>query len=385
MAYYHTALFFFSIIPLLLSCKAGTNSNEQNTTLPVKKSDFQSQVNGKQTDLFILQNDRGMKVGITNYGGRIVSWLAPDKDGHFDDIVLGFDSIEGYLNASEVYFGALIGRFGNRIAKGEFDLNGQQYVLATNNGANHLHGGPNGFHNVVWEAEQLDDRHLVLSYFSKDGEEGYPGNLTVQVQYILTHNNELKIDYTAVTDDSTVVNLTNHAFFNLGGAASGTINDHELTIHGSRYTPVDSTLIPTGEIASVENTPFDFTAATVIGERLSDENTQLAYGKGYDHNFVLDKEQGFPLSKAARASDPESGRIMEIFTTEPGIQFYGGNFLDGSDTGKEGQPYGHRTAFCLEPHHFPDSPNQPDFPSTVLEPGRIYHSVSVYRFTAEQS
>lgn len=372
------------VIPLFFSCAADTNSNRHKTTLPVKKSDFQSQVNGKQTDLFILQNDQGMKLGITNYGGRIVSWLAPDHNGNFDDIVLGFDSIEGYLNANEVYFGALIGRYGNRIARGEFALSNEQYELATNDGPNHLHGGPGGFHNVVWEAKQLDDQHLVLSYLSKDGEEGYPGNLNVQVQYILTQNNELKIDYTAVTDDSTVINLTNHAFFNLGGAASGTINNHQLTIYGSKYTPVDSTLIPTGEIASVENTPFDFTTLTAIGERLSEENTQLSYGKGYDHNFVLDKEKDGKLSRAARVGDPESGRVMEIYTTEPGIQFYGGNFLNGSDTGKEGDPYKHRTAFCLEPQHFPDSPNQPDFPSTVLEPGKIYHSLSVYRFTTNK-
>lgn len=370
-------------IALLISCKADTNSNKKNTTLPVEKSDFQTQVNGKQTDLFVLQNKKGMKVGITNYGGRIVSWLVPDSHGSFDDIVLGFDSIEGYLNANEIYFGALIGRYGNRIAKGEFQLNGQQYELATNDGSNHLHGGPGGFHNVVWEATQLDDQHLVLNYLFKDKEEGYPGNLNVQVQYVLTQNNELKIDYTAVTDDSTVINLTNHAFFNLGGAASGSINDHQLTIKGSRYTPVDSTLIPTGEIAPVENTPFDFTTPTAIGERLLEENTQLSYGKGYDHNFVLDKEEPGTLTKAAKVTDPESGRTMDIFTTEPAIQFYGGNFLDGSDTGKEGEPYKHRTAFCLEPQHFPDSPNQPQFPSTVLEPGEIYHSLSVYRFATE--
>lgn len=374
---------FIGLISLFLSCEADTNSNKQNTTLAVKKSDFQSQINGKQTDLFVLRNKKGMKVGITNYGGRIVSWLAPDHNGNFDDIVPGFDSIGGYLEANEVYFGALIGRYGNRIAEGEFELNGQQYELATNDGPNHLHGGPNGFHDVVWEAEQLDEQHLVLSYFSEDREEGYPGNLSVQVQYILTRDNELKIDYTAVTNDSTVINLTNHAFFNLGGAASGSINDHQLTISGSRYTPVDSTLIPTGEIASVENTPFDFTTSKAIGEELSEENTQLSYGKGYDHNFVLDKDRDQSLTKAARVSDPGSGRTLDIFTTEPGIQFYGGNFLDGSDTGKEGEPYEHRTAFCLEPQHFPDSPNQADFPSTVLEAGKIYHSLSVYRFTTE--
>ncbi|WP_234573442.1 aldose epimerase family protein [Rhodohalobacter sp. 614A] len=349
----------------------------------MQKSNFQTEIEGRQTDLFVLQNQQGMKVGITNYGGRIVSWLAPDKNGEYDDIVLGFDSIDGYLNANEVYFGALIGRYGNRIQKGQFSLNGETYSLATNNGQNHLHGGPGGFHNVVWDASQLDDQHLVLTYFSEDGEEGYPGNLSVKVKYTLTPQNELKIDYTATTDSPTPINLTNHAFFNLGGAASGTINEHELTIYGSKYTPVDSTLIPTGEMTAVEGTPFDFTSSKAIGEDLSADNTQLEYGQGYDHNFILDKEQPGKLTQAAKVTDPASGRTMEVFTTEPGIQFYGGNFLDGSDTGKEGQPYTHRTAFCLETQHFPDSPNHPDFPSTVLNPGEIYHSLSIYKFSTE--
>ncbi|MCW9708131.1 aldose epimerase family protein [Fodinibius salsisoli] len=352
--------------------------------MPVEKSDFRSHANGKQTDLFILQNEQGMKVAITNYGGRIVSWLAPDAEGKYEDIVLGFDSIEGYLNANETYHGALIGQYGNRIADGQFKLNGKEYKLAINDGSNHLHGGPDGFHNVIWEANQLDDTHLVLQYTSEDGEGGYPGNLQIQVQYRLTEDNALEIDYTAVSDQATIVNLTNHAFFNLGGAASGTINDHKLRLNASSYTPIDSTLIPTGKIAPVEGTPFDFIAPTAIGEQLSEENTQLAYGKGYDHNFVLDKERWGQLTQAAKVTDPESGRTMEILTTEPAIQFYGGNFLDGSDTGKEGHPYNHRTAFCLEPQHFPDAPNQPDFPSTVLRPGEIYHSLSVYRFLTSQ-
>lgn len=349
----------------------------------VKAEDFTSTVQGKETILYTLQNEKGMQVAITNYGGRIVSWLAPDKNGQFDDIVLGFDSIEGYLNANEVYFGALIGRYGNRIDGGEFSLNGQNFELATNNGPNHLHGGPRGFHNVVWDAEQLDDQHLVLTYFSEDGEEGYPGNLKVKVHYILTDDNELKIDYTATTDKATPVNLTNHAFFNLGGAASGTINNHELMIDADRYTPVDSTLIPTGEIASVEGTPFDFTTPKPIGKDLDKESKQLAHGKGYDHNFVL-TQSGSKLDRAAKVVDPESGRVMEIFTTEPGIQFYGGNFLDGSDIGKEGKPYQHRTAFCLEPQHFPDSPNQENFPSTILEPDSVYHSFSLYRLSTNK-
>lgn len=366
----------------LASCteKPG-NSTESN--LPVKAEDFKTTVNGKKTDLFVLENKRGMKVAITNYGGRIVSWMAPDQKGEYDDIVLGFDSIQGYLNANEIYFGALIGRYANRIDEGEFSLNGEKYTLATNNGPNHLHGGPGGFHNVVWDAKQLDNRHLVLHYISEDGEEGYPGKLKVQVQYILTDDNELKIDYTATTNEPTVLNLTNHAFFNLGGAASGTINDHKLMINADQYTPIDSTLIPTGEIASVENTPFDFTELTTIGKRISEENKQLGHGAGYDHNFVLNKKKKGTLTNAARVLDPESGRVLEVFTTEPGIQFYGGNFLDGSDTGKEGKPYKHRTAFCLETQHFPDSPNQPNFPSTVLESDSVFHSLSVYRLSTK--
>lgn len=322
-----------------------------------------------------------MKVAITNYGGRIVSWLAPDKDGELDDIILGFDSIEGYLNANEIYFGALIGRYGNRIADGEFSLDGEGYELATNNGPNHLHGGPGGFHNVVWDAEQLNDQHLVLTYFSEDGEEGYPGNLNIKVHYILTDDIELKIDYTASSDKETPINLTNHAFFNLAGAASGTINNHELLIEADQFTPVDSTLIPTGEIISVKGTPFDFTAPKAIGEDLNEESAQLYYGEGYDHNFVLNRQNGSDLSRAAKVHDPESGRVLEIYTTEPGIQFYSGNFMDGSDVGKEGKPYEYRTAFCLEPQHFPDSPNQEDFPSTVLKPDSVYHSFSLYRLS----
>lgn len=374
------------IISLLFSCgRPEVQEVQQNTevSIPVSWADFQTERNGKKTDLFVLENTKGMKVAITNYGGRIVSWMVPDKNGNFDDIVLGFDNIQQYFTAKEKYFGALIGRYGNRIADGQFSLEGESYNLAKNNGPNHLHGGLGGFHNVVWDAKQLDGQHLRLEYVSKDGEEGYPGTLKVQVLYILNDDNELKIDYTAVTDEATVVNLTNHAFFNLGGAASGTINDHELMINAEEYTPVDSTLIPTGEIAPVTNTPFDFTEPTAIGERLSQDNEQLAFGKGYDHNFVLDKEGQGTLTLAARVHEPESGRVMEIFTTEPGLQFYGGNFMDGSDTGKEGEPYEFRTAFCLEPQHFPDSPNQPQFPSTVLQPSQIYHTLSVYKFTTQ--
>jgi len=376
----------FCLVLLSLNLTNCSKSLPSTTTsqLPVDAKNFETTINGKEVHLFVLENTNGMKVGITNYGGRIVSWMAPDKNDEYDDIVLGYNSIEGYLNANEIYFGALIGRYANRIAQGQFSLSRSTYSLATNNGQNHLHGGPGGFHNVVWNAKKLDDQHLVLNYFSKDREEGYPGNLQVQVIYTLNDSNELTIDYTATTDQKTIVNLTNHAFFNLGGAASGKINDHELLINADRYTPIDSTLIPTGKIASVEDTPFNFTEFRPIGERISNENQQLSYGKGYDHNFVLNKERKGTLTPAARVYDPDSGIMLEVETTEPGIQFYSGNFLDGSDTGKEGKPYEHRTAFCLEPQHFPDSPNQPNFPSTVLKPDEIYHSMSIYKLSVKK-
>jgi len=378
--------FFLCQLTLMLivfmSCK---NKQPMEAAIQVNSSNFQTELGEEEIDLFVLSNINGMQIVITNYGGRIVSWLAPDRDGRMADIVLGFNSIDGYLNANEVYFGALIGRYANRIANGKFLLDGKEYQLNQNNGPNHLHGGPHGFHNVVWDAIQLDKQHLVLTYFSKDGEEGYPGNLNIKVHYILTNNNELKIDYTAAADRATPVNLTNHAFFNLAGAASGTINGHELLIEADSYTPVDSTLIPTGEIASVDGTPFDFTSSKPIGKDLADEHQQLKHGKGYDHNFVLNKPEKHTLTRAAKVFDPKSGRVMEIFTTEPGIQFYGGNFLDGSDTGREGEPYEHRTAFCLEPQHFPDSPNKKNFPSTILKSDSIYHSLSIYKLSTIDS
>lgn len=371
----------FVIISIMIAGCAGESAAE-NERLKLDPAKFQTELDGKTTDLFKLENDNGIEIYITNYGGRIVSWLVPDRDGIRADIVLGYDSIEGYLNSNEVFFGALIGRYGNRIADGKFELDGMEYMLAINNPPNHLHGGPNGFHNVVWDAQQISDQQLRLQYFSEDGEEGYPGNLQIQVDYLLNDENELLIDYTAETDQKTVLNLTSHAFFNLTGAGSGTINNHELMLNAEHYTPVDSTLIPTGEIATVSGTPFDFRSSKAIGLDLDQDHEQLAYGAGYDHNFVLTKEnQGSP-ELAATVYDPGSGRVMEVLTTEPGIQFYGGNFLNGSDVGKEGVPYESRSAFCLETQHYPDSPNQSGFPSTVLEPGETYHTVTVYRFSA---
>ncbi|MGD8426495.1 MAG: aldose epimerase family protein [Balneolaceae bacterium] len=344
-------------------------------------SDFQTTVNGRKTDLFFLTNEQGMQVAITNYGGRIVAMTAPDKNGDFEDVVLGFDNINGYLNANEIYFGALVGRYANRIARGNFTLNGKRYQLPINNGVNTLHGGPGGFSNAVWNAHKLDNQHLQLQYFSGDREEGFPGKMNIKVLYSLDEDNTLRIDYTAITDKETVVNLTNHAFFNLHGAGRGTITDHELMIRAEQYTPIDSTLIPTGEIAPVKGTPFDFTTPVSIGERINEDNTQLKNGHGYDHNFVLDKTDPKTFSLAARATDPKTGRVLEVFTTQPGVQFYSGNFLDSSDLGKGDQPYKYRSAFCLETQHFPDSPNHDNFPSTILKPGEIFRSLTEYHFT----
>lgn len=344
---------------------------------------FTQDFEGKKVELYTLKNANGLIAQITNYGGRVVNLFVPDKQGNFEDIVTGYSNLEGYINSNEVFYGTLIGRYGNRIAKGQFVLNDSVFTLPLNNGANHLHGGPKGFHNVVWDAVQQDDKTLLLSYLSADGEMGYPGNLQVNVTYELTDDNELKIQYWATTDKPTHVNLTHHSFFNLKGAGNGEINDHLLQLNASYYTPVDSGLIPTGEIAPVEGTPFDFRNLTAIGSRVSEENQQLKYGLGYDHNWVLDAApEG--LNFAAKVVEPASGRTMEVYTNEPAIQFYGGNFMDGSDTGKYGKVYSHRGALCLETQHYPDSPNQPAFPSTLLNPGDEYYSVCIYKFGLQQ-
>jgi aldose 1-epimerase len=355
---------------------------QEKTIKRIDKKNFEKIVDGKPVSLYVLENEQGTVAEITNYGGKVVSLWLPDKSGNYEDVVLGHENIDDFLNAKEKYFGALIGRYGNRIAHGKFTLDGKEYTLATNNGANSLHGGNKGFDAVVWDAKQVDAQTLELTYLSKDGEEGYPGNLSVRVLYQLTDANELKIEYWATTDQSTVVNLTHHSFFNLHGAGNGTINDHLLQIHAAHYTPVDAGLIPTGEIAAVEGTPFDFQELKPIGAELEVKNQQLDYGMGYDHNFVLE-QNGEGLNYAAKVVEPTSGRAMEVYTNEPGLQFYGGNFLDGSIVGKEGKAYEFRTAFCLETQHFPDSPNQPDFPSTRLDPGEEYYSICVYKFSVE--
>lgn len=351
-------------------------------TSSVKKEDF-GKADGQSVALYTLTNRNGVEAKITPYGGIVVSLKVPDRNGKLGDIVLGFDNLDSYLKGNDPYLGALIGRYGNRIGNGRFRLNGVEYKLATNNGPNHLHGGIKGFDKVVWNARPAKTRNgakLTLTYRSRDGEEGYPGNLSVRVVYTLTNNNELKIDYSATTDKDTVVNLTHHSYFNLAGQGNGDILNHQLMINADRFTPVDSTLIPTGELRSVKGTPFDFKQSTAIGARINQEDEQLKFGKGYDHNFVLNGRTGI-LRHAAKVTETSTGRVMEVWTTEPGLQFYSGNFLDGK-TGKEGKSYQIRYGLCLETQHFPDSPNKPDFPATVLRKGRIYRTTTIYKFAA---
>lgn len=352
------------------------------TTIPDPGA-FKAEVKGKAVELYTLVNKNSATALITNYGGRLVSLYVPDAKNGFTDVVLGYDSLESYQKKGEPFFGASIGRFGNRIAKGKFSLDGKAYQLELNDGVNTLHGGSSGFYGQVWDAKKINDQTLELSYFSKDGEGGYPGNLKVKVTYELTNDNEVKISYSANTDKNTVVNLTNHAYFNLNGAGDSTITDHLLRIDADTYTPVDETLIPTGKIEKLAGTPFDFNKQTLIGARINESNEQLKYGKGYDHNFVLRKAAG--LQKVATVSSSKTGIVMEILTEEPGLQFYSGNFLTGAEhDGKGKASYPYRSAFCLETQHFPDSPNQPAFPSTELKTGQEYKTVTIYRFSVKK-
>ena len=358
---------------------------KQKNCLNLNAESFHKSLNGKSTYLYFLKNGE-ISAAITNYGGRIVGLCTPDKTGKMADVVLGFSSIDGYLNTKEPFHGALIGRVGNRIAKGKFTLEGQEYTLPLNNGVNHLHGGPKGFHNVVWDVKSVNDSSIILNYLSKDGEMGYPGNLNVEVQYFLSSKNEMVISYKATTDKSTPVNLTNHAFYNLAGEGNGTINNHLLMVNADFYTPIDSTLIPIGKNESVEGTPFDFREMKAIGNELvkQSENIQLKNGKGYDHNFALNKPIPGKMTLAVTVVEPISGRKMEIFTQEPALQFYGGNFMNGADKGKCGLAYKYRESFVLEPQHFPDSPNNMNFPSIILKPGEVYKTQSIYRFGIAQ-
>jgi len=340
---------------------------------------FQQTINDKKTDLFFLKNSSGAEVAITNYGGRIVSILVLDKKGKLTDVVEGYDSVASYEASTEPYFGALIGRFGNRIAKGKFTLDGKEYTLFLNNGQNALHGGRPGFQSVVWDAKQIDPSTLQLSYLAKDMEAGFPGNLNVKVTFKLTDDNGLKIDYEATTDKTTVINLTSHPFFNLNGAGTGTALNHHIQIFADQYTPVDSTLIPIGKIEPVKGTPFDFTKSTTMGARINTVDQQLAYGGGYDHNYVLNNhDAGTPV---AIAIGDKSGIEMEVYTDEPGLQFYSGNFMQSKNIMKYGNRDDYRSAFAMETQHFPDSPNEPSFPSTTLKPGQVYKTSSEYKFS----
>jgi aldose 1-epimerase len=351
----------------------------------IRKESFGKTASGEQINLYTLSNKKGMEVAITNFGATVVALQVPDRAGKVTDVVLGFDTLEGY-EKGKAYFGATVGRYGNRIAGGKFSIDGNTYTLPKNDGNNTLHGGIVGFDKKVWKTREIaskDGESLEFSYLSPDGEEGFPGNLSVKVVFTLpVDRNELKIDYTATTDKDTVLNLTNHSYFNLAGEGNGDILDHVLTLHAKQFTPVDKTLIPTGELRNVTGTPMDFTRATAIGKRINENYEQLVFGKGYDHNWVIASDGRKGLTLAAEAHDPKSGRTLEVLTTEPGVQFYSGNFLDGSK-GKGDKAYGQRAAFCLETQHFPDSPNHPNFPSTLLKPNSVFHSLTVFRFSAK--
>lgn len=366
-------------------CKSNGNKNSGGSDAGSSKIlldtvAFKGTTDSAQTHLYILKNKNGMEAAITNYGGRLVSLLVPNKNNQWVDVILGHDSLKLYEKKAENFFGALIGRYGNRIAKGKFTLEGKAYQLQINDGKNTLHGGKDGFFKQVWTGKQVDDHTLELSYLSKDGEAGYPGNLTVKVTYSLGDDNSLKIAYHATTDKTTVVNLTNHAYFNLNGAGDKTVTDHLLSIEADEFTPVDSTLIPTGKLQDVSGTAFDFTKPKLIGQDINNSDPQLKNGKGYDHNWVLRKGTG--MRKAATVSSAKTGIVMEVSTEEPGIQFYSGNFLsDKVNYGKGSATYGYRSAFCLETQHFPDSPNRPSFPTTVLKPGANYDTSTIYKFS----
>lgn len=361
-------------------------SNQQDTMenmVQIPDSvNFQKDIAGKRSNLYVLKNKNNMQVAITNYGGRIVSIIVPDKNGKFIDVSLGYDQVETFQKEGEPFFGALIGRYGNRIGKAKFKLDGTAYQLDVNDGVNTLHGGKMGFHAQVWDVKAVNENTLQLHYTSKDGEGGYPGTLEVDVTYTLTDDNSIDISYQAKTDKATPVNLTNHAYFNLNGEGDSTILDHLLTIKADAITPVDEGLIPTGELMDVSNTPFDFRKATLIGSRIDEDHEQLKRGKGYDHNFVLNKAAGLEL--VANLYSPKTGILMEVLTEEPGLQFYSGNFLTGeTKDGKGGKAYQFRSALCLETQHFPDSPNQKSFPSTILKPGETYKTKTIYKFSVK--
>jgi aldose 1-epimerase len=358
---------------------------DMDTLSGLKKADFRKHLDGKSTDLFTLTNKRGAEVAITNYGAKIVSLMVPDKTGRLVDVVTGHNSIEEYLTSEEPYFGAICGRYGNRIAKGRFEIDGVVYdKLAINNGPNSLHGGLKGFNSVVWDAEQTDPQTIVLKYHAADGEEGFPGNLDVTVTYCLTDDNAVEIKYAATTDKPTVLNLTNHSYFNLSGQGDPSVYDHKLTINADYYLPTDETSIPYGPLEKVENTPMDFRTPHEVGERIDQDFEALNFGKGYDHTYVLNKKHEGELSLCAKCVSPKTGIVMTVHTTQPGVQLYTGNWMTGNFVGKNGKRYPARAALCLETQHFPDSPNKPEYPTTVLRPGEKFESKTIYKFEIEQ-
>lgn len=368
----YSIIAFLSLAVFMVGC-----ANSETETPPqtqIQEETFGQLEDGRTVSLYTLTNANNVEVEITNFGGIVTAIRTPDSQGNLDNVVLGFDSLDKYLEGTP-YFGAIIGRYGNRIADAQFSLNDSTYQLAANDGDNHLHGGNQGYDKVLWDGETTEDGSLQLTYTSEDGEEGYPGNLDITVTYTLTDENELQIDYEATTDKATPINLTNHSYFNLSGHPDSTILDHELTIDANQYTPVNDELIPTGELAAVEGTPFDFTEFHAIGARIDQVEG------GYDHNWALNQPTADSMFHAATLYSPTSGREMQVFTTEPGLQFYSGNFLDGSLQGPDGTPYVQHAALCLETQHFPNSPNEPDFPSTILEPGETYETTTIYQFS----
>ncbi|TLP71846.1 aldose epimerase family protein [Maribacter sp. ACAM166] len=381
-----------SVILLLISCKQSKKNNdlinkEKSTEVRFDKAlgaaKFNSVIDGEEAKLYWIKN-KDIVVAFTNYGARIVGLWVPDKNGNMTDVVVGFDTAEGFKNSTEPYFGAAIGRVGNRIAKGKFKLEGETYTISINNGENSLHGGFKGFQDVIWNVEQPNRNTLAFRYISPDMEEGFPGALTTKVTYSVTPNQEIVMEYDASTDKTTVVNLTNHAFFNLNGELGGTILNHDVQIYANEYTPVDAGLIPTGKLEAVEGTPFDFTTSHKIGEQIGAKNIQLEYGGGYDHNFVLNGTQKSGMNHVATIIGDKSGIVMDVVSEEPGVQFYSGNFMEGENTFKSGAKDEYRTAFALETQHFPDAPNQSNFPSIELKPGEMYHTISKYKFSISQ-
>ena len=367
------------------AASADAKAERSESAMNITKESFGVTPNGEAVTLFTLSPTPEFKVSITNFGGIITAVFTPDRDGTMADIVLGFDDLDSYIG-KHPYFGAIVGRYGNRIAQGKFTLDGKEYTLAVNNEPNHLHGGVHGFDKAVWNAETInreDALGLKLTHVSPDGDEGYPGTLTCEVTYWVTKNKTIEIEYKAQTDAATPVNLTNHSYFNLAGHDSREILDHQMTLFAEHFIPVDETLIPTGKLQPVKGTPMDFRKPTMIGDRIEDEDEQLLFGIGYDHTFVIDPKDSGTLKKAALVYEPTTGRQMEVWTTEPGVQFYSGNFLDGTNIGKGNTVYNHRFGFCLETQHFPDSPNQPNFPSTIVRPGETYRTRTEYRFSAK--